>query len=217
MRADAFLKNYKNSKRSAPNRDKKLSTYASHCLLLKGSRTPPASLFLKVKLKLNQAAVSGSCMNEDATPTRLSIGFLRVWVPQKKPLAFPISCMYCTYRRSPHGTFGPNYITSVSGRRNYNMNLLQTCRAMLPAGVVGFLVVVDSATFGLVLDLWAMWQSNSLSSRDYTAACCIVRGSFIAFLYSIIGMAYHIKNRSMESHLPPKPNVDSARLYFCLC
>ena len=36
-----------------------------------------------------------------------------------------------------------HYTTSVSGRRNYNMNLLQTCHALLPAGVVDFLVVVD--------------------------------------------------------------------------
>ena len=39
--------------------------------------------------------------------------------------------------------WGAHYTTSVSGIRKYNMNLLQTCNALILAGVVDFLVIVD--------------------------------------------------------------------------
>ncbi|KAA6406610.1 MAG: hypothetical protein FRX48_09542 [Lasallia pustulata] len=86
----------------------------------------------------NQAAVSGSCMiNMQLQLDELFESFAPGPYTKKAPLAFSI----CT--EGPHIELWVHYTTSTNGRRNYNMSILKTCHALLLAGVVDFLVVVD--------------------------------------------------------------------------
>lgn len=86
----------------------------------------------------NQAAVSGSCMvNMQLQLDELFGSFAPGSYTKKMPLAFSI----CT--EGPHIELWVHYTTSTNGKRNYNMSILKTCHALLLAGVVDFLVVVD--------------------------------------------------------------------------
>ena len=86
----------------------------------------------------NQAAVSGSCMmNMLDQLAKLHDSVVPGPHDNIEPLAFSI----CT--EGPYIELWVHYTTSEGGMRNYNMNMLQICNALILEGVVDFLVVVD--------------------------------------------------------------------------
>lgn len=84
-----------------------------------------------------QAAVSGSCMMKMQHQLADLFDLIAGSHDKKEPLVFSI----CT--QGPYMELWGHYTTSVSGIRKYNMNFIQTCNALILAGVVEFLVIVD--------------------------------------------------------------------------
>ena len=116
----------------------------------------------------NQAAVSGSCMvNMQLQLDELFESFAPGSYTKKAPLAFSI----CT--EGPHIELWVHYTTSTNGKRNYNMSILKTCHALLLAGVVDFLVVVDRvlswASSEFADDVAKQLASVERATREYGA------------------------------------------------
>lgn len=114
----------------------------------------------------NQAAVSGSCMvNMQHQLAELFGPFAPGPYTKKEPLAFSI----CT--EGPHIELWVHYTTSENGKRKYNMNILKTCHALLLAGVVDFLVMVDRvlswASSEFVDDVATQLASVERATRQY--------------------------------------------------
>lgn len=135
MRADAFLKKLQEKHTLCSDPSQEAINIRLPLLTVEGKSYSTGKFVFEAQ---NQAAVSGSCMMKMQHQLAYLLDSSAPGSHKKKePLAFSI----CT--EGPHMELWAHYTTSVSGRRNYNMNLLQTCHAMLPAGIVDFLVVVD--------------------------------------------------------------------------
>lgn len=135
IQADAFLKTLQEQQTLCSDPSQEATNIRFPVLVVEGKSYSTGKFVFEAQ---NQAAVSGSCMMKmQHQLASLFDPFASGSHEKKGPLAFSI----CT--EGPHMELWAHYTTSVSGRRNYNMNLLQTCHALLPAGVVDFLVVVD--------------------------------------------------------------------------
>lgn len=135
MQADAFLKTLQEQQTLCSDPSQEAVNIRFPVLVVEGKSYSNGKFVFEAQ---NQAAVSGSCMMKMQHQIADLFDLIAPGSHDKiEPLAFSI----CT--QGPYMELWAHYTTSVSGIRKYNMNLLQTCNALIPAGVVEFLVIVD--------------------------------------------------------------------------
>lgn len=135
MQADDFLKSLQEQQTLCSDPSQEAINIRFPVLVVEGKSYSTGKFIFEAQ---NQAAVSGSCMMKMQHQLADLFDLIAPGSHDKKePLAFSI----CT--QGHYMELWAHYITSVSGIRKYNMNLIQTCNALILAGVVEFLGIVD--------------------------------------------------------------------------